>query len=144
MYFLERERNELLRAERTKLEAEMGVLMRVVWLAVEDVVDAGIEWEEQVDDPPTLTQLIERLEKLEPEIGRLKKKVNSDLAKLKGEQKRVQELELCLAIQNASRYRKRRYIASEAGTSGGKLEMEAADLQAQPRVETSRATSVNP
>jgi len=50
-WWTERKRNELLRAERTKLEAEMGELMRVVWLAVEDVVDAGIEWEEQEDDP---------------------------------------------------------------------------------------------
>jgi len=82
---------------------------------------------------PTLKQLIERLEKLEPEIGALKKKVNSNLAKFKGQQKRVQELELCLVTQKTSIGNEDTLHAKQELYSGGKLEMEAADLRAVPR-----------
>jgi len=84
---------------------------------------------------PTVEQLIEWVGYLEPEFERLRKKVNFNIAKVKEEQKKRQELELCLAIQKAS-------IGNEdtlqaklelAEKQVRKLEREVTDLQSTQR-----------
>jgi len=72
---------------------------------------------------------------LEPELETLRKKVNFNIAKVKEKRKKRQELELCLAIQNASignedKLRAKLELAEEQVR---KLEREVTDLQSRPK-----------
>jgi len=62
----------------------------------------GVEKVYEEDYLPTVEQLIKWVGYLEPELERLRTKVNFNLAKVKEEGKKRQELELCLATQKAS------------------------------------------
>jgi len=119
--------------EREKVEERMEELMRTVWLAVEEYVEEQEVHEE--DYFPAVEQLIEWVGYLEPEFERLKKKVNFNIAKVKEERKKRQELELCLATQKASigdedTLRAKLELAKEQVR---KLEREVTDLQSRPK-----------